>query len=243
MNQTLTWIDAIEKVLEEKKTTLHYTDIADLIIERKYRLTIGATPANTVNVNLSNDIRVKGNKSKFVKTQMGSFKLKKYPDQLTDDDLAEKEAEIEQKKYKNIIHAFGIAWNRNQVLWKTSPDLLGISTIGATPVNFDKQIGIYLLYDGREILYVGQAISQSIGERIFQHTRDRLKGRWDRFSWFGLYSVNDNGTLNIFNETHREISIDNIGNTLESILIESIEPRQNRKSGNKLFGLEYNQLY
>ena len=47
--------------------------------------------------------------------------------------------------------------------------------------------------------------------------------------------------MNIYDETHRNLSIENIGNALESILIESIEPRQNRKSGNKFSGLEYNQ--
>ena len=80
--------------------------------------------------------------------------------------------------------------------------MFGVQTIGATPVNFDKQIGVYPLYDGREIMYIGQAITQTIGERLFQHTKDRLSGRWDRFSWFGLYSVNENGQLNIFSETH-----------------------------------------
>jgi predicted GIY-YIG superfamily endonuclease len=128
------------------------------------------------------------------------------------------------------------------VLWKVAPDLFGVQTFGATPVNFDKQIGVYLLHDGREVIYVGQAISQTIGERLFQHIKDRFSGRWDRFSWFGLYSVNEDGTLKIYDETHREISIENIGHTLEAVLIESIEPRQNRKSGNKFSGLEFNQF-
>lgn len=38
------------------------------------------------------------------------------------------------------------------------------------------------------------------------------------------------------------LTIKNIGDILEAILIESIEPRQNRKQGNSFVGLEYLQL-
>ena len=37
------------------------------------------------------------------------------------------------------------------------------------------------------------------------------------------------------------IRVQNFGDILEAILIESIEPRQNRKQGNLFFGLEYLQ--
>lgn len=60
-------------------------------------------------------------------------------------------------------------------MWKVAPDLLGVQTIGATPVNFDKQIGVYLLHDGREVMYIGQAITQTIGERLFQHTIEKAE--------------------------------------------------------------------
>lgn len=240
MSKDIKWIEAIERVLEDEKKPLHYADIADLIVEKGYRNSVGATPASSVNVYLSSDIKESGDNSKFVKVQMGTFVLKKYLDQMqVEEDI---QSEKTDRKYTNIIQSYGISWNRDKVLWKTSPDLLGTQTYGADPVNHSKQIGIYLLHDAREIIYVGQAIFQTIGERLFQHTKDRLNGRWDRFSWFGLYSVNDTGKLNIYEEINRTISIENIGNTLESILIESIEPRQNRKSGNKLTGMEFNQV-
>jgi len=240
MSKDLKWIEAIEKVLEEEKKPLHYTDIANLITEKGYREIPGATPANTVNVCLSGDIKENATNSKFVKVQMGTFTLKKYLDQINDEEEIQEE-EKSKKIYKSIVQSFGISWNRNQVLWKNSPDLFGVQTLGATPVNFNKQIGVYLLHDVREIIYVGQAINQTISERLFQHTKNRLSGRWNRFSWFGLYSVAEDGKLNIINETNRTISIENIGDALEAILIESIEPRQNRKTGNKFYALEYNQ--
>ena len=101
-------------------------------------------------------------------------------------------------------------------------------------------IGIYLLHDSRETIYVGQAIEQPLGQRLRNHTSDRLSGRWDRFSWFGFYPVSDKGGLN------KDLKFDNItiqdfGDILEAILIESIEPRQNRKQGNMFAGIEYLQ--
>jgi len=72
------------------------------------------------------------------------------------------------------------------------------------------------------------------------HTIDRLAGRWDRFSWFGFYPVTEDAKLNL-NVKFKEFTIQNIGDILEAILIESIEPRQNRKQGNSFVGLEYLQ--
>ena len=144
------------------------------------------------------------------------------------------------KEKNKIVNAFGIYWNRNMVHWKSIPDLLGIQQIGATEVNFKEQIGIYLLHDARETIYVGQAIDQSLGQRLRNHTTDRLGGRWDRFSWFGFYSVNENGKMNTEIKLEN-ITTQNLGDILEAISIESIEPRQNRKQGNLFFGLEFLQ--
>ena len=146
---------------------------------------------------------------------------------------------VTKKRYK-IINAFGIYWNRNLVHWKTTPDLLGIQQIGATEVNFKDQIGIYLLHSSRETIYVGQAIDQPLGQRLNTHTSGRLGGRWDRFSWFGFYPVNDKGKLD-YGIKFENISVQNLGDILEAILIESIEPRQNCKQGNLFSGLEYLQ--
>jgi hypothetical protein len=97
-----------------------------------------------------------------------------------------------------------------------------------------------LLHDSRETIYVGQAIEQPLGQRLKNHTNDRLGGRWDRFSWFGFYPVNKNGNL-LTDIKLDNITAQNLGDILEAILIESIEPRQNRKQGNLFFGLEYLQ--
>jgi hypothetical protein len=241
----LKWKEAIVKVFEDEKKALHYTDIAELIAERGYRKSLGATPQDTVSANMTTDINTNKEKSIFAKVDKGIYILRKFLDDssqlLTEEaeDVAVVTEKTKKERYK-IINAFGIYWNRNLVHWKTTPDLLGIQQIGASEVNFKDQIGIYLLHDSRETIYVGQAIEQPLGHRLKNHTTDRLGGRWDRFSWFGFYPVNENGKL-LTDIKLDNITVQNLGDILEAILIESIEPRQNRKQGNLFFGLEYLQ--
>jgi hypothetical protein len=241
----LKWKEAIIKVFEDEKKALHYTEIAELIAERGYRKSLGATPQDTVSANVTTDINTNKEKSIFAKVDRGIYILRKFLDdrsQLISEE-PEKQTETKEKLPKErlkLVNAFGIFWNRNFVHWKSNPDLLGIQQIGATEVNFKDQRGIYLLYDGREIIYVGQAIEQTLGQRLKQHTSDRLSGRWDRFSWFGFYSVNDKGHL-LDRKKFESLDIQVLADTLESILIESVEPRQNRKQGNTLSGMEYLQ--
>ena len=61
----LTWKKAIIKVLEEEEKALHYTEIAELIAERGYRMNFGATPQDTVSALLTTDINKNGEKSLF----------------------------------------------------------------------------------------------------------------------------------------------------------------------------------
>ncbi|HMT34392.1 MAG TPA: HTH domain-containing protein [Chitinophagaceae bacterium] len=243
--QELKWKEAIEKVLFEEKRQLHYTEIAKLIAERGYRKSLGATPQDTVSANLTTDINTKKEQSIFAKVDKGFYILRRFLN--NNSDLLPNDTETQIKndtsliiESHKIINAFGIYWNRNLVHWKTTPDLLGIQQIGATEVNFKDQIGIYLLHDSRETIYVGQAIEQTLGQRLKNHTTDRLGGRWDRFSWFGFYPVTENGKLNM-NVKFKEFTIQNLCDILEAILIESIEPRQNRKQGNLFYGHEYLQ--
>jgi len=245
----LKWKEAIEKVLNEEKKQLHYTEIAELIAQRGYKTSLGATPQNTIVSTLITDIK-KGS-SIFEKVGAGIFILKKHLKEInenieTDETInRKKETPIAKKKRDvanhKIINAFGIYWNRNLVHWKSvTPDLFGIQQIGAKEVNFKDQRGIYLLHDNRETIYVGQAIEQALGKRLKDHTTDRLAGRWDRFSWFGFYPVKDDGKLNL-DAQFSDFSVQILGDILEAILIESIEPRQNRKQGNSFVGLEFLQ--
>lgn len=242
----LKWKEAIVKVLEEEKKALHYTEIAEIIAKKGYRKSLGATPQDTVSANMTTDINTNKERSIFAKVDRGYYILRKFLDDssqlLTEDSKTKVKSnqEITKDKFR-IINAFGIYWNRDLVHWKTIPELLGIQQLGAKEVNFKDQIGVYLLHDTRETIYVGQAIDQPLGQRLKNHTSDRLGGRWNRFSWFGFYPVSNSGKLHCdFNL--KDLTVRDIGDILEAILIESIEPRQNRKQGNLFSGIEYLQM-
>ena len=242
----LTWKEAIEKVLNEEKEPLHYTKIAELISQRGYRISLGATPQDTVSAKLAVD--VKKENSIFEKIDKGIYTLKKHSKEKNEtneivSDKKETQAVKKKRETDNnrIINAFGIYWNRTFVHWKSAtPDLFGIQQMGAKEVNFKDQRGIYLLHDNRETIYVGQAIEQPLGKRLKDHTTDRLAGRWDRFSWFGFYPVKDDGKLNL-EVQFKDFTLQILGDILEAILIECLEPRQNRKQGNSFVGLEFLQ--
>lgn len=74
----LKWKEAIEKVLNEEKKQLHYTAIAELIAERGYRKSLGATPQDTVSANLTTDINTNKEKSIFAKVDKGYYILRKF---------------------------------------------------------------------------------------------------------------------------------------------------------------------
>ena len=188
----LTWKEAIAKVLEEEKRALHYTEIAELISEREYRRNFGATPQDTVSAQITTDINTKGEKSDFAKVDRGIYIHRKFLDDKSQIIVPEKitkstSVKTDKDEPVKIINSFGIYWNRNLVFWEnTNPDLLAIQQKGAKTINFKNQIGIYMLHDSRETIYVGQAIKRPLGLRLREHTQDRLSGRWDRFSWFTL---------------------------------------------------------
>lgn len=239
MNE-LKWKDAVIKVFEEEKRALHYTEIAELIAKKGYRKSLGATPQDTVSSLMTTDINANGDKSIFAKVDKGIYILRKFLDSENQQTINEP-TQREKNEKQRIVNSFGIYWNRELVHWKSSPDLLGIQQVGAKSVNFKDQIGIYILHDNRESIYVGQAIEQPLGVRLKNHISDRLGGRWDRFSWFGFHPVSEEGKL-LCNTIYEQLSIQDLGNLLEAILIESIEPRQNRKQGNLFSGIEYLQM-
>lgn len=67
----LKWKEAIEKVLDEEKKAVHYTEIAELIAKKEYRISLGATPQDTVSSILTTDINSNQEKSVFAKVDKG----------------------------------------------------------------------------------------------------------------------------------------------------------------------------
>lgn len=237
MTNNTPWREAIERVLREAGTGLHYTEIAQRIVTSGLRKKVGATPAATVNSILTTSINKERDASPFVKTGRGEYALRS---DAQDGSLlpVDRTQSAEEEEQYGIIASFGMYWRRDLVKWSPEPRLLGIQQIGASAVDFCNQKGLYLLYDGREVIYVGRAVERPLGKRLYEHTVDRLSTRWDRFSWFGLLPVSDKGALG---ELPKEYSSRRVIPAIEAVLIEALEPRQNRKRGDDLSAVEYMQ--
>lgn len=225
----MTWQAAIEKVLGDADAPLHYSEIAKRIIERELRQTIGRTPSSTVSAVLNEKRAI------FERVAPATYRLRGADTSGGAKD--EPAAGSPSTDPLSPIIAFGMFWERELVSWTGRPTILGSQQPGAEAVDMSGQTGIYLLHDFRETVYVGRAES-TLGARLYAHTRDRLKTRWNRFSWFGFRPVREDGTLGAGGATYdqREVVI-----AMEALLIESLEPPQNRKGGDGFQGIEYIQ--
>ena len=159
--------------------------------------------------------------------------------------LCERRKEVEEK-YGNrievkdqdseddseILTSFGILWERS-LIDNSLPRLLGVQMEGSKPVDFAKRTGIYILYNHRDIVYIGQS-KGNLGQRIKQHTKDGLKHRWNRFSWFGILVAQD-GKLG----TTRNGLVLAMLDFLESFAIKLTNPPENRTQGNGLTDSEF----
>jgi len=232
------WKEAIIDVLKESGEGMSRTEIAEAITSKGLRTKkLGATPGNTVAAQISMSIGNEGEASPFIRVGRGIYALKSVGEP---ENQIEKEAEsaAEEQEEAGGIKAFGVYWSRAFVNWSNKTKLFGQQQLGAKAVDVSQQIGIYLLYDEREVIYVGRSIDRPIGKRLYEHTQDRLRARWNRFSWFGLYPVQDDGKLLL-----EQYPSDGpaLVRALEAVLIESLEPRQNRKRGDDFSGIEYIQ--
>ncbi len=139
------------------------------------------------------------------------------------------------------VTSYGLFWLESEIDWnpghgyRNSFRLLG--RVGANRGNirvadFRFQQGIYILYDDYGPTYVGLTRTQGLGKRLKDHLTDHLKGKWNRFSWFGFHTVSENkfddGILKL-DEPSEELT-DNTYTTigdLEALLIRSIGPKRN----------------
>ncbi len=241
-SQNLTWKDAIVHILKGSGEAMTYSDIAEQIVDRGLRTSVGATPANSVRVIIHRSMHDEGGGTPFYKAGPGIFGLRAHQEPEAQQHLSEERStdleEVVDEPDRTIIRALGMFWLREKVDWKRSPAVLGRQHIGADNVDFAGQRGVYLLHDRHEVVYVGKSVDRPLGQRLYEHTRDRHSGRWDRFSWFGLLNIDENGQLKPEMPT---ASGEVIINALEAILIECLEPPQNRRRGDHLDAVEFIQ--
>ncbi|MGD1026132.1 HTH domain-containing protein [Candidatus Binatus soli] len=232
------WKDAIVKVLQDAKAPMHYTEIAEKIAEGSLRQELTATPANTVVAIITTSLKNDGAESPFSRTSRGYYSLRDAEQQAP---ALEEGSETETSEVTGLVNAFGMFWERSKILWASQPKILGQQQTASGSVDFCDQRGVYLLHDSQGVVYVGRTTDQSLGRRLYQHTIDRLAGRWTRFSWFGVYPVEPNGTLRTA-AALEAIGTDVVIATMEAVLIEGLEPRQNRKRGDDFQAIEFIQL-
>ncbi|MDR2365936.1 MAG: hypothetical protein LBD68_08820 [Zoogloeaceae bacterium] len=242
------WEEAIKKVLAESAAPLHYSEISERILSCGYFKTDGATPAATVNARMAASIKHDGEKSPFIRVGRGIFALKNPPLALAENSsqgLNKKKpktsVERDAESSGSIIYAFGMYWDRKRIVWRNDPKIYGKQQASSKRVDFGKQKGIYILYDHHTVAYVGRAVERPLGKRLYEHTCDRLGGRWNRFSWFGLLDVSDDGGLKETSLNLNETSLASLVATFEALLIEALEPPQNRKRGDDFSAIEYIQ--
>jgi hypothetical protein len=241
MHKELTWNQAIQKVLKNSSEPMQVNEITEQIIADELRTKLGATPARTVGAQITDSIKKKGDLSPYIRVAKGTYTLNSFSKKdnnihLDADKIIDEKTNIENDE--NIISSFGMFWRREEIDWLSQSKLLGMQGIGADTIDFSKQIGIYLLYSGKEIIYVGRSVDRPISRRLYEHTIDRLSARWDTFSWFGLLPLTDEGKLQTLPS---KFDSNKIIPLLESILIEALEPRQNRKRGDNFSDIEYLQ--
>ena len=239
--KNLTWPKAIETVLEASGEPLHVQEITDRILEQGLKKHGGATPAQAVSAVLTTDVKRDEPNSLFERVRPGIYRLRgARPGPIPPDSLEESVP---------LVTSFGLYWDRAAVDWQYRPHIYGeYQTTGRarsdlTRVDFGAQHGIYLLHDGREVIYVGRTTTGDLGRRLSDHTRDRLQGRWTRFSWFGFRPVKDDGTLgDKLTDLPPDFGIEKLIGAFEAILIEALEPRQNKKSGDDFGAIEFRQV-
>lgn len=236
--KNMTWDDAIITVLSTTNDAMHYVDITKAIIDMGLRKNLGATPAATVCYRITTSIKKEGKQSPFVRTGSGVYMLRQ--------DISGNYENVTgnnnggQGENPGLITSFGMFWKRDRVSWGTNNKLLGKQQVGAQVVDFANQKGIYLLHDRRAIVYIGRAMNQTFAMRLYNHTIDRLNGRWDRFSWFGILPITEEGKVE--KETFsNSYSPETFIQAIEAMLIETIEPPLVRKRDDDLYALEYLQ--
>ena len=136
-----------------------------------------------------------------------------------------------------MIESYGVHWHVDRVSWghpNSAGTLLGSATRSprARSVDFRLQRGIYALYAGYDLVYVGQtgAGNDRLFNRLKEHRKDHLSERWDRFSWFGTQRVKQTGELSIDKATTSN-SVEASLNILEAVGIAIAEPRLNLQRG------------
>jgi hypothetical protein len=77
-SKEMTFLEAALAVLEEMKQPMHFKKITELAIQKKLLHSKGKTPEWTMGARISTDVKEKGIKSEFVRTDNGKYGLRRW---------------------------------------------------------------------------------------------------------------------------------------------------------------------
>lgn len=237
----MSWNNAVAQVLTDAVTPMSVKDITAAIGAKGYRTLSGKTPEATVSAQLTSA----KTGHRYMSPSKGLYTLAGTPKKTAPKKISPKPAAKrslrKQTDQMGLINAFGMFWSRTEVDWRgKTPKLLGTPSNGGNATDFSNQAGVYLLYDSSgRVVYVGKVEQARLGLRLAEHTKDRLSSRWDRFSWFGVRSVKADGKLGDMPSSG--ISVSTLIATMEALLIEGLEPPQNRRQGDGFRAVEFLQ--
>lgn len=148
-----------------------------------------------------------------------------------------------------IIKNAGYMWHRKYIDWQNGSELIGYpEDKKGHYVNFAYQAGIYALYNSNfDCVYIGQAgggDNTGLFHRLKDHLNDHLFCMWERFSWYGFYSTktviaNTDDAYNNEFETKITVDINELIDIFETVCINMILPRHNKKDGNNIASIEW----
>ena len=240
MATEITWEQAVLQVLNEATEPMYCGDIADEILRRGLKSTVGKTPNFTV-AGVISKLRARG--TGIIKTQPGVYYLSKDDRPLPDVAPVESDDELDATDApENLsVAAYGLHWERDKVDW-SARRLLGydIDPSPGQAVDFANQQGVYLLHSWQSVVYVGKTSAKEGGlfQRLnYHHSRQVWSGKWERFSWYGLRHVDETGMIV---DSPESASKEVVTALMEAVLIETLRPSFNNQQGNYM-GTLYRQ--
>ena len=143
--------------------------------------------------------------------------------------------------------AYGYRWKRDAVDWQEEKFEGKKKGKTAEGVDFAGIGGVYFLHNGDRTVYVGrvQGGERDIKTRLREHTKDRLKHDWDKFSWFGFNKVQDGALLE---DEYVPPLIDGpdqlqqVITMIEAVIINGIRPSRNSRGGDVRDDVHYDPV-
>ena len=234
MASQIPWREALLRVYSEAEEPLDVRQAVERIAALGLRdFSNAATPERTANRDLLNMSREVG--TLIVRMAPGVYEYND-PDDPNPDELEEADKNLDdleslEESQTIKVAACGLYWAKDAVTWGRGCRIMGQQVEGAAHVDFSEQQGVYLLYRGNSIVYVGRT-TDSLRARLKDHASKKNKSyRWDHFSWFGFRPVYDNGALGALPEG---IQAADMIAVLETVLIEALEPPINGMRGDRM---------